>query len=310
MFDFRTDLADERTEICKENIKNKSKKNKKNIIDGIKTKEEKITNNLSINKVQVINEKGSKLIGKKIGNYITIDIKDLDIVTEEDINNIKEIFTKELKGLIKNKGSILVVGLGNEDTTADSIGPKVVKDLEITRHILKYKPELLPKDTREVCAIVPGVLGTTGIETQEIIKGIVEKIDISVVIVIDALASNNIGRLLKTIQICDTGITPGAGVNNKRKEISFETIGIPVIAIGVPTVVEAATIVADTFKILEEQFEEFNFLKNSDYEDKYKLIKMVLQPSNYNLAVMPKEIDDLVDNMKEIISFGINHALN
>ena len=126
---------------------------------------------------------------------------------------------------------------------------------------------------------------------------------------IDALASNNISRLLKTIQICDTGIIPGSGVGNKRNEISKETMGVPVIAIGIPTVVEAATIVANTFDILVDKFEEFDFLKDSTYEDKYKLIKTVLEPSKYNLAVMPKEIDDLVDNMKEIISNAINYAL-
>lgn len=299
MFNFRTDLADERT--------NSYKKSK---IKGIICENKRITENLNVTKVKIKNKEGSKLIDKKIGNYITIDIKNLDIINEDEIKEAKTVFTKELKSLIKKKGPILVVGLGNEDTTADSIGPKVVKDLEITRHILKYKPELLPEGTREICAIAPGVLGTTGIETQEILKGVVEKIDISTLIVIDALSSNNIERLLKTIQICDTGITPGAGVNNKRKEISYETIGVPVIAIGVPTIVEAATIVADTFDILEEKFEEFKFLKDSNHEDKYKLIKMVLKPSNYNLAVMPKEIDDLVDNMKDIISFGINHALN
>ena len=126
---------------------------------------------------------------------------------------------------------------------------------------------------------------------------------------IDALASNNISRLLKTIQICDTGIIPGSGVQNKRKEISKDTMGVKVIAVGVPTVVEAATIVANTFDILVDKFEEFDFLKDSSYEDKYMLIKTVLEPCKYNLAVMPKEIDDLVDNMKEIISKGINSAL-
>ena len=133
---------------------------------------------------------------------------------------------------------------------------------------------------------------------------------VGAIIVIDALASNNISRLLKTIQICDTGITPGAGVNNKRKEISEDTMGVKVIAVGVPTIVEAATIVADSIDILTEKFDEFKFLKDSTYEEKYQLVKMVLEPSNYNLAVMPKEIDDLVDNMKEIIANGINKALS
>lgn len=301
MLEFRTDLADERAEICKNNIE-------KGKLDGIITEEKKVSDKISVTKVRIINENGSKLLDKKMGNYITINVDDVDMITNEDLEQAIEIFSSELRKLINFKGPILVVGLGNEDTTADSIGPKVIKDLEITRHVLTYKPELLPEDTRSVSAIAPGVLGTTGIETQEMISAVVEKIKPSGLIVIDALASNKISRLLKTIQISDTGITPGAGVNNKRKEISFDTMKIPVIAIGVPTIVEAATIVADTFDILIEKFDEFSFLKDSSYEDKYNLIKVVLEPANYNLAVMPKEIDELVDNMKEIISSGINNA--
>lgn len=301
MLEFRTDLADERAEICKNNIEEGK-------LDGIITEDEEISDNISVTKVRVINENGSKILDKKIGNYITINIDDVDMITSEDLKKAIEVFSKELKKVINFEGPILIVGLGNEDTTADSIGPKVIKDLEITRHVLEYKPELLPENTRAVSAIAPGVLGTTGIETQEIISAVVEKIKPSGIIVIDALASNKISRLLKTIQISDTGITPGAGVNNKRKEISFDTMGIPVIAIGVPTVVEAATIVADTFDILIEKFDEFKFLKDSSYEDKYKLVKVVLEPANFNLAVMPKEIDELVDNMREIIASGINES--
>ena len=216
----------------------------------------------------------------------------------------------ELQKFIKGNGSILVVGLGNKNITADSIGSKVVENLNITRHILKYKPELLPSNTREISAIAPGVLGTTGIETQEIIEGIISKIKVSAIIVIDAIETNDISRLLRTIQITDTGIAPGAGVNNKRKEISIETMQIPVIAIGVPTVVEAATIVANTLDILSNKFDEFEFIKNSSFRDKYELIKDVLEPSDFNLAVMPKEIDSLVDNIKEIICYGINKLAN
>ena len=302
MYDFRTDLADERTQICKENDKKKD-------LDGIETETKKVSNNLELTRVKILNEQGSKKIDKKIGTYTTINIKDLEIINQEEIDEAFDLVSKEIKSMIDNDKPALIVGLGNEDTTADSIGPKVVKNLEITRHILKYKPELLEEGTREISALAPGVLGTTGIETQEIIKSVVEKIDVGVIIVIDALASNNIARLLKTIQICDTGIVPGSGVKNKRKEISKDTMGVKVIAIGVPTVVEAATIVANTFDILVDKFEEFDFLKDSSYEDKYMLIKTVLEPCKYNLAVMPKEIDDLVDNMKEIISKGINSAL-
>ncbi len=225
MYDFRTDLADERAQICREND------NKKDL-DGIETETKKISDNLEITRVKILNEEGSKKIDKRIGTYTTINIKDIEIIDEEKINEAFELLAEELKSLLNQAdGPVLIVGLGNEDTTADSLGPKVVKNLEITRHILKYKPELFPEGTREISALAPGVLGTTGIETQEIIKGVVEKIDVGAIIVIDALASNNISRLLKTIQICDTGIVPGSGVENKRKEISKDTMGVKVIAI-------------------------------------------------------------------------------
>lgn len=301
MINFRTDLADERYDICK----NKSK------LDGVESINEKISEKISVNRVIVKNEEGSRILQKKVGNYITINFNDVNILEENELELMKETLKKELDGLISNVNnnrmkSFLVVGLGNEDSTADSIGPKVVKNLKITRHILKYEPELISKETKELCAISPGVLGTTGIETQEIIKGVIDKVKVDGIIVIDALSTNNIGRLLKTVQITDTGIFPGAGVDNKRKEISKETMNVPVIAIGVPTVVEAATIVANTFELLTNKFDEFKFLKESNFDEEYKLIKMVLEPSNFNLAVMPKEIDDLVDNFKEIISYGIN----
>ncbi len=302
MIDFRTDLADERAEICKAQAP-------KGKIDGIETENINISDSLEVTRVKILNEEGSKKLDKKIGTYTTINIKDIELIDKDGLNKAIDVLKGELKKIIAPNSSILVVGLGNEDTTADSIGPKVVKNLKLTRHILKYKPELLEEGTREISAISPGVLGTTGIETQEIVKAVVDKIDIAGVIVIDALASNDISRLLKTIQISDTGIAPGSGVQNKRKEISKETMGVPVIAIGVPTVVEAATIVANSFDILVDRFDEFSFLKDSSYQDKYRLIKTVLEPCKYNLAVMPKEIDDLVDNMKEIIANGINEAL-
>ena len=134
-------------------------------------------------------------------------------------------------------------------------------------------------------------------ETGEILKGIVEKIKPDAIIAIDALISRDISRLFKTIQISNTGIVPGAGIGNNRKEISKKTMGVPVIAIGVPTLVEAATIVADSIELIAHQFEEFKELKNATKEEKYRLIKAVLEPSKYNLTVTPKEVDDLVENI-------------
>lgn len=286
MFEFRTDLADERLEICKNNL------------NGVKSQKVIVSDNIQINRISIENEEGSKLLQKKEGKYVTIDFKNVNIIDENEFEEMKKIFFDELSKLMNFEKSFLVVGLGNRNTTADSIGPKVVENLNITRHIIKYAPELIPKETKEISAIAPGVLGTTGIETQEIVKGIIDKIEIDGIIVIDAVCSNNIDRLLKTIQINNTGIIPGGGVENARKEISKETMGIPVIAIGVPTVVEAATIVTDTLEKIDDEF---------NYEEEHSIIKNVLKNSELNYAVMPKEIDDLVDNLKEIIANGINN---
>ena len=295
---FRTDFADERLEICNE----KDYANK-----GIKVENRKVSDKLDICKVDVTNSDGEKLLGKKIGTYTTVNIKDLEIITKDEFEAVKKIFATEIGTFIKDARSLLIIGLGNSETTADSIGPKVVNNLKITRHILKYEPDLLPKNTISTSAIAPGVLGTTGIETEEIVKSMVEIVKPDKTIVIDAMATSNTERLLKTIQISDTGIEPGAGVNNKRKEISKDTIGVPVIAIGVPTVVDAAVIVAQSFEKLSEKFGEFEFLKGSSFEERYKLIKL---SSDEDLVVMPKDIDSLVDNLKEIISFGINNYKN
>ena len=295
---FRTDFADERLEICNE----KDYANK-----GIKVENRKISDKLDICKVDVTNSDGEKILGKKIGTYTTVNIKDLEIITKDEFEAVKKIFATEIGTFIKDARSLLIIGLGNSETTADSIGPKVVNNLKITRHILKYEPDLLPKNTISTSAIAPGVLGTTGIETEEIVKSMVEIVKPDKTIVIDAMATSNTERLLRTIQISDTGIEPGAGVNNKRKEISKDTIGVPVIAIGVPTVVDAAVIVAQSFEKLSEKFGEFEFLKGSSFEERYKLIKL---SSDEDLVVMPKDIDSLVDNLKEIISFGINNYKN
>lgn len=192
-------------------------------------------------------------------------------------------------------------------------GPKVINEIDVTRHILTYMPNVLPENTRKVSAISPGVLGTTGIETLEIIKGIVENIHPKLLIVIDALASRSIERISSTIQLSDTGITPGAGVGNTRKDLSKDTLGIPVIALGIPTVVESAVLVNDCLDIFIEKLQQES--KSNDYlnklkdEDNYETIKEALVPNDYNMIVTPKEIDDLIENMKDIVARGINFAV-
>ena len=228
MYNFRTDLALERRDLYRKahNIENE--------VEGIETEEEKINDDLIVSRVKVTNEKGEEAIGKPQGNYITIDIKKLKIATEEEIQKASEVVTKELKVLLcKHVGvqdPILVVGLGNIYVTPDALGPKVINEIDITRHLLEYMPEVLDKNTREVSAVSPGVLGTTGIETLEILKGIVDNVKPKLMIVIDALASRSIERISSSIQLADTGIVPGAGVGNARKELTQNTLGIPVIA--------------------------------------------------------------------------------
>lgn len=312
MFNFRTDLALERRDLYK-NI-NKLE----NEIDGIETESKIITEEISVSKVKIINENGANAIGKPIGTYTTIDVKKLKIATEEQIQKISEVLSEELKNIIKQhineKDDILVVGLGNLYVTPDALGPKVINEIDITRHLLTYAPEYMDENTRPVSAIAPGVLGTTGIETLEILKGIVENIKPKLLIVIDSLASRSIERISSTIQISDTGIVPGAGVGNARKELSKDTLGIPVIALGIPTVVELATLVSDGIDIfierLQEKAESNDYLNKLQQNDKYEEVKEALNVGDYNMIVTPKEIDDLIENMKDVVARGINFAIN
>ena len=311
MINFNTDLADERRDIYR-------KANKlEDDVPGIETEERKVSDEIGVATVKIINEEGANAIGKPIGTYVTIDIKKLKIAGEVEIQKAADVVTEELKKIfgkhIENRDDILVVGLGNAYVTPDSLGPKVIKDIDVTRHFLKYTPEYIDPNTRPVTAIAPGVLGTTGIETLEIVKGIVDNVKPKLVIVIDSLASKSIERISSTIQIADTGIVPGAGVGNARNELSERTLGIPVIAIGVPMVVETATLVNDALYLfiekLQEHAESNDELNSLKEQDNYDAIKEALNPQGYNMIVTPKEIDDLIENMKDVVARGINYAL-
>ena len=311
MYNFRTDLASERRDFYQK------ANNLSNEIDGIESTKEEINENIKVERVKITNENGEKAIGKPIGNYITIDVKKLKIAQEEEITKAAETLSNELKKIIDmhidSQGEVLVVGLGNIYVTPDSLGPKVINEIEVTRHVIKYLPQYVEEGTRMISAISPGVLGTTGIETVEILKGIVDNINPKLVIVIDALASRSIERISSTVQISDTGIVPGAGVGNTRSEISKKTLGIPVIAIGIPTVVETAVLVNDSLdlfiKKLQDEAKSNEYLNRLKEEDNYEEIKEALIPKDYNLIVTPKEIDDLIENMKDIVAQGINQSL-
>lgn len=310
MYNFRTDMADERRDIYQ-------KANNLDSIPGIETEEKIIDNNIKTNIVKITNTQGEQAIGKPIGTYVTIDIKNLKLATDDDIDKASEVVKNELQKIIdshcNSTDEILVVGLGNQFVTPDSLGPKVVSEIDVTKHFIKYTPQYVAEGTRSVCAIAPGVLGTTGIETSEIIKGIVDNVKPKMLIVIDSLASKSIERISSTVQISDTGIVPGGGVGNAREELSENSIGIPVIAIGVPMVVESAVLVNDCLDLfigkLQDEAKSNDYLNELKEHDNYEEIKESLNPSGYNMIVTPKEIDDLIENMKDVVAKAINFAV-
>lgn len=301
--------------------------------------------NIKISKIY-IDEESSKIINKKIGNYITIEFE--DITDDDNKENVKKIFIKELKELltemnIKKEDTCLIIGLGNRMSTPDALGPKTIDNLIITNHL--YKLGMLEEKYRSVSALNPGVMGDTGIETSDIIKSVSKTIKPNFIIVVDALAASSIERVNKTIQITDTGIHPGSGIGNSRKEISKDLLNIPVIAIGVPTTVDATTIVSDTIKYLTKHYTytrkninnpmnkliingNINYLKKNievDKKEKQELLGLLgnlteeetrqlifetLTPIGYNFMVTPKEIDFIIEKLTDIIGNGLNKSLH
>lgn len=329
-FNVRTDLVVESIDASHKPIKTQEKTNK----------------NIKISTTDITKEEG-KVIEKKEGRYITITFK--DITNYEDREEIGKALEKEIKSLLKYKNikdddEGLILGLGNSKSTPDALGPKVVSRLVITRHL--FKLNALPKEgIRSISAISPGVMGETGIETADYIEALTNLINPQFIIVIDALAASSLERVNHTIQLTDTGIRPGSGVYNNRKEISTDTLKIPVIAIGVPTVVESSVIVNEAINYL---LKHISYIKNNteinklsplhfdNYIDKIRnlelspsdkeklmglvgtlgeiekrnLIKEVMSAVNYDLIVCPKEVDFLIDKISDVISSSLNNALH
>lgn len=311
MLSIRTDLAVEAREIYQ--------KDNKSEVPGVEVNIDE-DDLVKITTVNIIDDRGAKIIGKPIGTYITMEIPVINHYDADEMDNISKALAKQLARIVKleKEQTALVVGLGNWNVTPDALGPKVVSRLMVTRHLKTYMPEAIDEGINPVCALAPGVLGLTGIETAEIVQGVVKKIKPEVLIVIDALASRKTERVVTTIQIGDTGISPGSGVGNRRMEFSQESMGIPVIAIGVPTVVDAATLANDSIdKILDNLIENsrgnkefYNMLKSVDTNEKYSMIKELLHSSTGNMMVTPKEIDSLIEDMAKIIANGINISLH
>lgn len=328
-YEIRTDLVLETIENNNSNIETKTNEH----------------GNIKVTKV-IVDSDTSTLINKKEGTYITIEFD--DVTDTDNRSKVEEVFISELKELLqelntKDKDSALIIGLGNEKSTPDSLGPKVIEDILVTRHLFSIG-EQTEDGIRCTSALNPGVMATTGIETSDLIYSVVKEIKPSFVIVVDALAASSISRINKSIQITDTGIHPGSGVGNKRKEISYNTLGVPTIGIGAPTVVESSTIVYDTINYLfkhisyikENQnknkliFTRNNYLEKikdkslsieeqksilglmgelSDIEKK-NLINEVLNSINYNFIVTPKEVDFQIDCLADLLSSGINKSLH
>jgi len=285
MRNIRTDLALEAHELWQESTEQES------AISGVIAKEEGILGH-RVHRVEIVNENGERALGKPRGNYITVELSGVSR-REEDVfpRAIKVVSDELLRILPKSGGDVLVVGLGNRGITPDAVGTASVEKVMVTRHLVEKLPKYF-KGFRSVSAITPGVLGITGVESREIIAGVVEKVKPSCIIVIDALAARRVSRLCNTIQITDTGITPGSGVGNARNPINSETIGIPVIAIGVPTVVDISSIIYDI-----------------ENESGVAFGDAIIEEYGKSLMVTPKEIDVNIEDMAKIIGYGINSAL-
>lgn len=297
MYEVRTDLALESGERFKQNHVE---------IHGVVIEEsKKADSDIKTTIVKIETENGAAAMGKPQGNYITIEAPNLSEPDEEYHEKVAKEVAKHLKQLysFQKEQTVLVVGLGNGKATPDALGPWAVEHVHVTRHIMMDFGLNLPDDTYfcKVSALVPGVMPNTGMETFEIIKGVVEEVKPDVVIAIDALAARGVRRLGRTIQMTDAGVHPGSGVGNHRQGLNKKSLGIPVIGIGVPTVVDAATIVHDAVEHLLAALE--------DYEQQEFLDEMIT-PNLRSMYVTPKDVDETVAMLSKTVALGINMVLD
>lgn len=285
MFTKRTDLALEARELWQETTERTTR------LSGVKAKKAKLEG-YPITRVDILSEKGSKTLGKPVGSYLTIDLTTFWLRRTDFFERAVRAVGTQLKELAPKAAPVLVVGLGNAAMTPDAIGPLAADHVLITRHLISA----MPKHFSGFCPVAvfrSGVLGTTGVESAEAVRGLVAEVQPAMVIAVDALASRRLGRVCTTVQLSDTGIIPGSGVGNHRSALNQETMGVPVISVGVPTVVDAATLAMD---LLEEAG-----TAGIDAEK--------LQNSQQNLMVTPRDIDQQVRDLAKVIGYGINWAL-
>ena len=280
---------------------------------------------IRMTEVKILDEHGAETMGKPMGTYLTLEA---DALAKKDERYHEEVsaelagylrtLIRQMTGTTEQELKILAVGLGNQDVTPDALGPKLLKNLQMTRHLQgEYGAEFCKTHGLPVLSgIAPGVMAQTGMETAEILKGIIRETEPDLLIVVDALAARSIRRLGTTIQLTDTGIHPGSGVGNHRKSLTRESLGIPVLAIGVPTVVGAAAIVYDTVETMTGTLEKNRatrglgtYVEGLDPEEQYLLIRELLTPEFGNLYVTPPDVDERIENLSYTISEGIHKAL-
>lgn len=298
-FQIRTDLALEATESVRKRASGQMR--------GVSIDEYDVMEDVHISKVVILSKNAAKSMGKPMGTYITLEAPALQESDEDYHRDISEELARQLKDVlpdINEEKSILVVGLGNRDVTADSLGPCTVDNLFITRHIIREygRQAYRASKIHQISALVPGVMAKTGMETAEIIKGVIKETTPDIVIVIDALAARSTKRLNRTIQITDTGIHPGSGVGNHRNALTKESLGVPVIAIGIPMVVDAGTIVSDALEKLSEEYDggkaSLDYFRNS------------ADTQLHNMYVTTKNIDETTKRLSFTLSEAINIALD
>ena len=313
-FSVRTDLALEAKEMADERYGRQ--------IPGVHAETEE-DQGIRVTRIDILNEEGARHMNKMIGHYVTLEVPGLRKKDSELQDRVATRFAQEFERFLQKLGigakdRVLIIGLGNWNVTPDALGPLVVENVLITRHYYQLMPEQVHPGYREVSAVAPGVLGTTGIESSEIVQGIVEKTKPQLIIAIDALASKALERVNTTIQIADTGIHPGSGIGNKRKGLTREVLGVPVVAIGVPTVVYASTVVNSCFEMLIRHFRRetsqtqhiFGLLDGLGENERLQLVREVLAPLGHDVLVTPKEIDEFVEDTANIIASGLNAALH
>ncbi|GAB6929535.1 GPR endopeptidase [Paenibacillus sp. JCM 10914] len=313
MYSVRTDLAVESRELAGGEV---------NPIPGL-LEDVVQEDGIKITRLDVESEAASQQIGRVKGHYVTLEIPDLRKGDTDLQDQVSVVFARELEAFMSRigiapKATVLIVGLGNWNVTPDSLGPLVVENVMVTRQFFELMPERVAPGYREVSAIAPGVLGLTGIESSETVQGIVDRVRPELIIAIDALASRSLERVNTTIQVADIGIHPGSGIGNKRKGLTKEILGVPCIAIGVPTVCYASTIVNNAIDLMKAHFGEgapetgkiMGMLHDLPENERLALVKEVLEPLGHDLIVTPKEIDEFIEDIANIVATGLNAALH